>query len=356
MTEKSKRDLSLDIIRISATFFVVSVHFFLYNGFYGEIMAGKRMYVMTLMRSFFMICVPLFILLTGYLMSGKKLSRKYYFGIVKTLSIYLIVSVIQIFYENYLVPGTYTLKSGIRAIFDFTAASYSWYIEMYIGLFILIPFLNLAYHGLSGQKQKLALIISCIVITSIPLQIMPNWWSTIYPLTYYFIGCYLKEYGMPISRKKCALLLPVSIVLIGSLNFYLSRGVSFQWGIWQDFRSILILVMAVLFFGMFAGSKTVNQKLAKFPGAKCLWYLSDLTLGAYLLSYLIDSQIYPIFRERVPVMTHRLEYYFIIAPFVFVGAMLLSAVVNLIYKAAYFAVSRFVFLFHTRLKKILHIN
>ena len=34
-------------------------------------MFGKRMLVMTVMRSAFMICVPLFIMLTGYLMSRR---------------------------------------------------------------------------------------------------------------------------------------------------------------------------------------------------------------------------------------------------------------------------------------------
>lgn len=264
----------------------------------------------------------------------------------------MIVSVIHIFYKNHLVPGTYTLKSGTLAIFDFTAANYSWYIEMYIGLFILIPFLNLAYHGLSGQKQKLVLIISCIFMTSIPLKIIPDWWTGIYPITYYFVGCYLKEYGMPISRGKCALLLPASIVLIGSLNFYLCRGVQFKWGIWQSYGSILVAVMTVLFFGIFAGSKAINHKLEKVRGgAKCLRYLSELTLGAYLMSYIVDSKVYPILLERVPVMTHRLEYYFIIVPFVFVCAMLMSAAVNLIYKSAYFGISRLVILFHKKSDK-----
>ena len=71
----SRRSSALDITRIVALFTVISVHFFLNNGFYSEPMFGKRMLVMTVMRSAFMICVPLFIMLTGYLMSRKSLSR-----------------------------------------------------------------------------------------------------------------------------------------------------------------------------------------------------------------------------------------------------------------------------------------
>jgi len=78
-----KRNPSLDIIRCIALFSVISVHFFLNNGFYGEIVIGKTMYIATIFRSMFMVCVPLFLVLTGYLMSGKKLSKTYYLGIKK---------------------------------------------------------------------------------------------------------------------------------------------------------------------------------------------------------------------------------------------------------------------------------
>lgn len=70
-----KRNINLDIIRSIAVFSVLSVHFFLNNGFYTEIIKGKRMFVMFTMRTAFMICVPLFAILTGYLMNKKILSK-----------------------------------------------------------------------------------------------------------------------------------------------------------------------------------------------------------------------------------------------------------------------------------------
>ena len=63
------RNASLDLARLSALFCVVSVHFFLYTGFYVEPCTGWRMYLLTLARCSFMVCIPLFLLLTGYLLS-----------------------------------------------------------------------------------------------------------------------------------------------------------------------------------------------------------------------------------------------------------------------------------------------
>lgn len=62
-----KRDLRLDIIRCIAAFSVISVHFLSHIQYYEASMEGRRMFLMTLMRTAFMVCVPLFLILTGYL-------------------------------------------------------------------------------------------------------------------------------------------------------------------------------------------------------------------------------------------------------------------------------------------------
>ena len=73
-----KRDVSLDITRIIAFVSVPAIHFFLNSGYYNVPLEGKRMYLMTYGRTFFMVCVPLFMILSGYLMVTKdiKLEKK----------------------------------------------------------------------------------------------------------------------------------------------------------------------------------------------------------------------------------------------------------------------------------------
>ena len=46
-----KRNINLDMIRVIAVFSVLSVHFFLHNGFYEEIVVGKRLFFMGTMRN-----------------------------------------------------------------------------------------------------------------------------------------------------------------------------------------------------------------------------------------------------------------------------------------------------------------
>ena len=68
---RKNRSVGLDVTRIYAFLSVVAVHSFLNTEFYSSTVIGKKMYVMVIFRTAFMVCVPLFLLLTGYLVSAK---------------------------------------------------------------------------------------------------------------------------------------------------------------------------------------------------------------------------------------------------------------------------------------------
>ena len=345
----SRRNSALDITRIVALFTVISVHFFLNNGFYSEPMFGKRMLVMTVMRSAFMICVPLFIMLTGYLMSRKTLSRGYYHGIVKTLGIYLLASLACAVYK--IVNFGYKPTWMIWGLFDYTTANYAWYIEMYIGLFLLIPFLNLAYNNLPSRKTKLVLLVTLIGLTSLPSivniynftvegwwktpylsveyrKFAPDWWTRIYPLTYYFLGAYLREFPLKLKQWQKLLCWFGCIVVFGLFNYYRSQYGFFAWSQYNDWQGMPNLVMTFFAFSFLSSIKTERWPN---PVKRVLMVVSDLCLGGYLVSYIFDNLYYPVLAEIEPRMTHRLEWYVVIVPAVFLSSLALSGVLNLVY-------------------------
>ncbi len=361
--DKSKiasRNTALDIIRIVAVFTVISVHFFLKNGFYNEDVLGTNMYIMCLMRTFFGVCVPLFIILTGYLMSQKKLSAKYYLGIKKTLVIYLLASAVCMMFSARYFSVDFTVKSALFEILEFKGASYSWYIEMYIGLFLIIPFLNLAYNNLESKRHKQILVITLIAITILPslfniynfesvewwadpttsdefTALIPNWWIGMYPITYYFVGCYLKEYGLKLKTRTLVLFLVMTTIIFGSFNFYRSYGTLFKSGshtYWYGFQPF---IMSVLLFALLSRIKS-----DKIPDKVrfVLWKISDLALSMYLVSYIFDTFAYPKLNDAVPNMPDRLIYYFVMVPFVFICSMLLSMLLELIQKLIFDAVPK----------------
>lgn len=60
--------------------------------------------------------------------------------------------------------------------------------------------------------------------------------------------------------------------------------------------------------------------------------ISNLCYGAYLVSAIFDQLFYPFLIELVPNMLHRLYYYPIIVPMIFVCSLLLSYILSILYK------------------------
>lgn len=117
---RSKRDIGLDLTRIIAFIQVPCIHFLFKIKYYNQAIIGERMYLMTFIRVMFMTCVPLFLLLTGYLSSEKKVEiapkplLKYYSRLVPILLTYVITAVIIIVYGIFVDGETETIGSVIR--------------------------------------------------------------------------------------------------------------------------------------------------------------------------------------------------------------------------------------------------
>ena len=164
---------------------------------------------------------------------------------------------------------------------------------MYIGLFLLIPFLNLIVNGLNSKKHMQMLIATLIILTTL-LSIMnifgsalvPDWWTGIYPITYYFIGVYIRKYDIKIQTKKNILMLLAVILLSGIFNCYKSYGLIFQKGEYVQWQSIQNVLASVL---LFVWLKNIN--LEKWPNIikRAIVKISELSLGIYLCSAIFDT-------------------------------------------------------------------
>ena len=124
-TMHSQRDIGLDISRIVAFISVACVHFFLNTGFYQQPVVGIQMYLMVLLRTMFMVCVPMFILLTGYLMSNrnidttpKALGAFYRHQFPIWLS-YVLATTLIILYRTVILHEPFTIAGTMQNILGF---------------------------------------------------------------------------------------------------------------------------------------------------------------------------------------------------------------------------------------------
>ena len=330
---KKNRNLNLDLIRCIAVCSVISVHFFLNIGFYQEITVGKRMVLMNFMRTCFMVCVPLFLILTGYLMNRKKLSRNYYTGIVHTLAIYIIISSFCILYKILILKQE---ANFILEILNFTGSYHAWYIEMYIGLFLIIPFLNMIYHGLETKRQKKVLLFTVFFLVTVPaifnifgIKVIPSWWINIWPILYYFIGCYLNEYKPHIPKVKNMLLLLLVFIFSTGFNLYRNMGKCFEWGMYNDWYGIENLLSSVLLF-VLVDNININNIPSKLKW--CIQSISKLSLGIYLSSWITEDYFYSRLNERVGDVIYRVNCFPIAVIIVFVAYTFYSLIAEIIYK------------------------
>lgn len=349
-----KRDVRLDIVRIFSLFSVIAVHFFLNSGFYEKDVIGKSMLISSIIRSFFIICVPMFITLTGYLMNRKEISKKYYKGIVKTLVIYLFCSVLYSFFIKYYLKGEMNIGIFLKNILSFSGTKYSWYIEMYIGLFLIIPFLNLIFNNLKNQKQAQLLLITLILLIGLPasinifkfdslewwmqprvnseyFRIIPQWWMGIYPIFYYFLGAYLRKYEIKIRTKLNVILLIILVILDGVFNFYRSYNSQYIWGTWNSYYSAIVMLITFLTFNLFLKIKIKESKIIL---EKILKIISDACLGAYLISCCFDIFFYEKLAQMVPEYKDKILYAPLMVLIVFICSIATSILLNYIYNLA----------------------
>ena len=272
---KTDRISGLDIVRSFAVFFVLGIHAITFLGFHSHTVSGISSFIEIFIFRLTWMCVPLFLLLTGYLNCKKEGNKPYYKSVLNTFLIYLFYSVLVILFRRFYQKEPFTFWQGIKMLLDYSSQDRAWYMNMYFGLVLLIPFLNKGW-SLLGKKQKLFAISTLFILTSVskfvfnvsshyfgtPVVLISNYWWGIYFLVYYFIGAYLREYPITVSKKYILALL--LIIISGHTAVYTYAGQGGTFGeiylssiFWYD--NPVLVIEASLFFLLFYNLNLKNK-------------------------------------------------------------------------------------------------
>lgn len=299
-----ERYFGIDLVKACACFLVVLVHFASYSGLYVTPIIGSSLFLQVCIRWFAFICVPLFLIATGYLQCEKSFSKKFYRSLLPLLASYVVIAYACFLFRKYdLHEDISYLGVGFLGILNFTAHPYGWYVEMFVGLFVLIPFLNLIPANLKTQKQELLLIGTLLLITSgtsllksftvrgASLDVSTDYWELAYPITYYFIGAYIRKY-QPVLTRKMQLSGALAILLILALETVFStlKNHLYDESKFSGYNSIYTAAVATLFF-LFVYRARTNRKAVQ----TVISGISRRTLDIYLFSYFFDQIYYPIY-------------------------------------------------------------
>lgn len=172
-------------------------------------------------------------------MSKIKLDNNYYVKRIRVIIIYVLASIVCEIFRIVFLQEEKNIIDIVMEIISFNVGNYSWYIELYLGLILIIPFLNVMWNTISDKQGKKILIVSLIFISSLPSvinvynfkmsgwwsspiisteyqKIIPDSWSALYPITYYMIGCYLKDFRLSIKKSINFILIVLTICAYGT--------------------------------------------------------------------------------------------------------------------------------------------
>ncbi len=284
-----KREPGIDLLRCVGLLFVTGFHFFLFNGFYHTPQTGWAMLAADSARWLFFSCNGIFMTLTGYLKSVQPLSRRYYRCLVPVLLGYSLASAISIPVRHLIFGDVQTIDVWITRFFSFGGCYYGWYVEMYVGLLLLSPIFNLAMERLHSSRQLLWLAGTMVAVTALPsiteLSLVPDYWTALYPLTYYVLGAIIRRLSIKIRPWQGLSVAAFTAIGLGIVTLSSSNGtISESYG--QSFGGFWItLIVLCVFLSLYHLSigRRFTQVLAWASGG---------CFEGYLLSHLLDGWIY----------------------------------------------------------------
>lgn len=324
------RNYGIDVIKIIAVILVLTIHFFLNTEYYSFTAGGGLgIKIQSIIRNFCMICVPLFMLTTGFLNKKTEYNKSFFKGLFNILLVWFFYSLIEYFVMNS-ISGDFSNFNFIKllhSITSFDACYYSWYIEMYIGLYLISPILNNAYNSFD-KKNRFRSVLIIVLSIMLPIFIntifnniihLPNWWYSTYPIAYYMCGKYISDVNPKIRKKNLILLLILGQIFTLSYNYI--AGI--------EYYTLPIFINTVLVFLIFYDINIKSDKLKKVTT-----YVSSISLDIYLGSSLIDQLLYPIFNAKLESMGVTQQYSILYAPIilivVFVASLLYGSIRKLI--------------------------
>lgn len=348
----------IDIIKILAMFMVICVHTYLHDGMYYVPMNDPKYIIPIACRWLAYTCVPLFMIATGYLMKNKKLSGKYYLGLVKIIVIYILISIICMKFNHEKYDSDFSDKwIVLKGFLEFSNANYAWYVCYYISIFLCIPFLNLAFNGLQTNKQKLLLVITSAGLTIFArsmfigferdnqIRLLPDYLNGAWSLAYYFVGAYIRDCPPKRTLRNKLIIFAfysASLFYITGSTYaqcFANENENFRFISWHfnDYGTYPVYLLAVFTF-LLLFDITTKSKIIKF----ILRQISGATFATYLISYIFDAKNYGEFNEKYPVIYDRWSHAIEIIGKNFLYSLACGLVIHNLYNLCEFLVKKLI--------------
>ena len=289
----TERKSNLELLRILSMCGIIFIHY-VGADLGGAVINGDfphfSWFFVHFFNSFFVPLVSCFVLISGYFMIGSRT-----FSLKKPLSILIICAFYGVIsYTIALLAGISPHEGGpLYALFPYFWGN-RWFVETYVMLLLLAPFLNKLLNSLTREQYRLLLIVQlalfCVWYSlGLSAPILDDGYGIINFLTLYMLGGYIRLYGHECKwlnlRKRCYGLIFVGCALSTFVLSYFINPYGYAF-----ITNIIGALAAFLFFLKWdlGSNKIINQISA---AAFDVYFVhSDLNTSRLLIFHLLGAK------------------------------------------------------------------
>ena len=284
----NQRDIRYDIIRTVAILFVVCIHS--YPAIMGD---DVNVYVNSLVNVCISTAVPLFVILSGALLLGRREPVFYALRhrLKRLLVPFLFWSVIvycSFFFirQGFSVPSIVECFKGyLHDLVTMNIHQVYWFVYMMIGLYLLLPLMRIVVQSAPKSFNYLLLFVLCgmVIGKSFPQSQYVLWWNNQY-FTWVFL--FLSGYG----AVTCQFASSKTYRLISALSAVCLLALCVVLDVRQLNGGVYDLAKIAFYVACFCFLFTVLPQSGYRPALKsCIIKLSRLSYGIYLCHILFVS-------------------------------------------------------------------
>lgn len=295
------RQSNFELMRITSMFMIVLWHCISHTDILGRT-EGNLNLILNLIFMFTAVHVNSFALLSGYFQYNKKFNLKKVFSIVNSVWFYRAVYALIFIGLGLVTMSYFDLFLFLTPLnYSYSFGQFYWFINIYVVLYILTPFINKLIENMNKKQFRRLLILLFVFLSVIPFitnnQIIDNNGYQISSFVMlYLIGAYFGKYKIKdnyhfknYSKNKRQLILLLLLILILIIDFcmlttsaYLENNSSMFFSYIKSiidnqkivFSSPIIIMESVVYLLLF---ETFNFK------SKIINNISKLMLGVYLV-------------------------------------------------------------------------
>ena len=289
-TKAKMRDANLDMLRIFAMFLIVLLHSVDHSGVLEAaqdgpaIMYGYVQYIYALTQ----VCVNCYVLLSGYYLARTE------FRIHKLVKLWMETVFYSLLIKALFMACGRTPFSAVALVncfFPILTGRY-WFVTIYVGMYLLSPFLNLAINAMN-KRQFTLLNVVLFGLLSAWISIHPSiagmnsgsGWGLTWFVTLYLLAAWFRLYYQPTYRVKLKLAVFFLIPALVSFGRVVTRSLGGIGGVlsgilgnWYRYDSVPVYFATVSLFVAMLNVRIEDKKMNRW-----ITSAAPLTFGVYLI-------------------------------------------------------------------------